>query len=212
MNHFIWALALWLCATSAVWAKPVSYAGGWSAMQMNDADMHSVGVSYSPTSEYSVGYLGEYRRNTDWMYQGSQINLLLKRINMPKSQANFYLKSGIGAALADPFGRAETTSAAAFGGLLADWEDRRLFVSYENTGMYAGNIDSFFEQKARVGVAPYIGDYGDLHTWLMLEVKHEATKDNITYTPLLRFFYGNVLAEIGASNEEKIFTHLMINF
>ena len=212
MNPFIWALALLFCITQPAWAKPVSYAGGWSAMQMNDADTHSVGVSYSPTSEYSVGYLGEYRRDTDWMYQGTQFNLLLKRINMPKSQANFYLKSGIGAALADPFGRAETSSAAAFGGFLADWEDRRLFVSYENMGMFAGRIDKFFEQKARVGVAPYIGDYGDLHTWLMLEVKHEATKDNITFTPLLRFFYGNLLAEIGASNEEKIFTHLMINF
>ncbi len=212
MNNLIWALALWLCSTSMVWAKPVSYAGGWSAMQMNDADTHSVGVSYSPTSEYSVGYLGEYRRDTDWMFQGAQLNLLLKRINMPKSQANFYIKSGIGAALADPFGRAESSTAAAFGGLLADWEDRRFFVSYENMGMAAGHIDRFFEQKARVGIAPYEGDYGDVHTWLMLETKHEVASDKITVTPLLRFFYRDVLAEIGMNNEEKLFTHLMINF
>jgi hypothetical protein len=51
---------------------------------------------------------------------------------------------------------------------------------------------------ARVGYAPYEGDSGDLHTWLMLEIDHRPEDDDpITATPLVRLFKGPLLLEMG---------------
>jgi hypothetical protein len=51
---------------------------------------------------------------------------------------------------------------------------------------------------ARVGWAPYEGDTGSLHTWLMVEIDHrEQIKEDTTVTPLVRFFKGAALLELG---------------
>ena len=43
----------------------------------------------------------------------------------------------------------------------------------------------------RIGWAPYEGSYGELHTWLMLQVEHLPENDDTTIiTPLLRLFKG----------------------
>jgi hypothetical protein len=202
-----------LAISSAAMAKPVSYAGGWTAMQMNDADMHSVHVNYSPTARYSVGYTAEYWRDEEWQFQGGQFNYLAKRWNNPASQGNLYLQSGAGVAYSDYQRFDHNTEPAGFVGITADWEDRRYFTSYENRATYAGDIDKFFMQKARVGIAPYVGDYGDLHTWLMLQVDHNPGKsDNVTITPLVRLFKGNNLGEAGISNKGHILFNLTLNY
>lgn len=189
-------------------ARPVSYPGGWTLMQMNDGDSNSLHIHYSPTAKYSVGYKGEYWREKGWQFHGIQLNYLAKRWNQPKSQANLYFKSGAGAAFDG--GEAEESG---FAGIAFDWENRRFFTSYENRGVYAGDVDKFFTQKARIGVAPYIGDYGDLHTWLMLQVDHNPSKDDeITFTPLVRMFRGNFLTEAGISDEGKVLFNAVIRF
>ena len=51
---------------------------------------------------------------------------------------------------------------------------------------------------ARFGWAPYAGDTGELHTWLMLEIDRRGHFDDKTsVTPLLRFFKGPALLELG---------------
>lgn len=63
-------------------------------------------------------------------------------------------------------------------------------------------FDRHFSQSGRVGVAPYIGDFGDLHTWLMLEVQHDPeTEEPVTVTPLVCFFRGVQLVELGYTPE-----------
>lgn len=197
----------------ALAGKPVSYPGGWSSMITTNADAHALQLLYSPTAKYSVGYGLEYWRDNDYAIHALQINNLLKRWNMPDAQANLYLKSGVGIATSDEGDFDGETDPAAFTGVLADWENRRLFISYENRYTEAGNIDDFFMQSARVGVAPYIGDYGDLHTWLMLEASHTPEDDDtVSVTPLVRFFKGNHLVEAGASNRGDVMFHWMINY
>ena len=50
-----------------------------------------------------------------------------------------------------------------------------------------------FSQKAQIGIAPYIGNYGDLHTWLMFKTDHNPETTNaITYTPYLDFFIKHI--------------------
>ncbi len=194
-------------------ARPVSYPGGVTAMFMNNGDVNSVHIHYSPTAKYSIGYKGEYWREGEYTFQGVQLNNLLKRWNNPDSQANLYLKSGIGAAYSDHGDFEHETEPAAFTGIAADWEDRRFFVSYENRYTEAGDIDDFFMQSARVGVAPYIGEYGDLHTWLMLQVEHKPeSRDEVTVTPLVRFFKDVHLVEAGMNNNGEVLFNWIIRY
>ena len=195
------------------WARPVSYPGGWTLMQMNDVMSHSLHLHYSPTARYSLGYKGEYFREDDWQFHGAQLNYLLTRFNQPKAQANIYLKSAMGVAYSDKGVFENKTHAAGFAGIAADWENRRFFSSYENRGIYAGDISKQFSQKARIGIAPYVGDYGDVHTWLMLQVDHvPSAEDELTITPLVRFFKGADLMEAGVNNNGKILFNYVHRF
>lgn len=194
-------------------ARPVSYPGGWTSMIINNAESHSFHVHYSPTIKYSIGYKLEYWRAQNFMIHAVQMNNLLKRWNRPRSQANLYLKSGLGIAHSFEENFESDTELAAFTGLAADWENQRFFVSYENRYTEAGDIDDFFMQSARVGLAPYIGDYGDLHTWIMIQAEHNPeNSEKLTITPLLRFFKGVHLLEAGASLRGDILFNWIIRF
>jgi hypothetical protein len=152
-------------------------------------------------------------REKEWQFHGVQLNYRLKRWNMPASQANLYMKSAAGLAYSDAGVFDSESEAAGFLGVAADWEDRRYFVSYENVAYEAGDIDSFFKQKARVGIAPYIGDYGDLHTWLMLQLEHMPEADDaMTLTPLVRLFKDDYLAEAGISEDGDIMINWIVQF
>lgn len=202
-----------VCLPIMALARPVSYPGGVTLMQMNDANSHSVHLHYSPSAKYSIGYKASYWRDEDWQFHGAQLNYLVKRWNRPESQANLYLKSGAGVAYSDYQARSGDSELAAFTGIAADWEDRRYFVSYENHAMWAGDISTFAFQKARVGIAPYIGDYGDIHTWLMLEGEHNPEEEeNFTVTPLVRFFKGVHLMEAGMSNHGDVLFNYVLRF
>ncbi len=209
---YILFLALALVA-APVSARPVSYPGGWTLMQMNDADSYSLHVHYSPTAQYSLGYKAEYWRDADWWFNGVQLNYLVKRWNQPHSQANLYLKSAAGIAYSDNEADDGQTQPAAFTGMAFDWENRRVFTMYENRAVFAGDIDRFFTHKARIGIAPYVGDYGDWHTWLMLQADYRPTaEDKVTFTPLVRVFKGNYLGEAGISDHGDVLFNWVIRF
>ena len=75
------------------------------------------------------------------------------------------------------------------------------------------DIDRFFLQSARLGIAPYIGDYGDLHTWLMVELWHIPDNDDqFTLTPLVRFFKDVHLVEVGISTDGDLLFNWIIRF
>lgn len=198
-------------------ARPVSYPGGITLMQMNDNDndKNSLHLHYSPTAKYSIGYRAEYWREEKWQLHALQFNYLVKRWNKPAEQANFYFKSGLGFINNPSNALDNDNQAVGFAGVAFDWETRRLFASYENRIVKpdSGNIDSFFTQQARVGIAPYIGKYGDLHTWLMLQVDHHSKKqDKTLITPLVRFFKDQYLTEFGISEKGDVLFNLIVRF
>ena len=202
-----------LLQPSFIIARPVSYPGGWTLMTMNDGDKNSVHVHYSLTAKTSIGYKFEYWPDKELNLHALQINKLLKRWNKTESQANFYIKSGVGVAYSDLGLFDNESGASAFTGIAVDWEDRRRFISYENRFTDIDGIDDFFQQSARVGWAPYQGDYGDLHTWLMLQIEHmpEAT-DEHTVTPLVRFFKDVHLLEFGVNNHNKVLFNYIFRY
>ena len=209
MKRFLSIACIAMMMPLLAMARPVSYAGGTTLMQMNDADRSTFHFHYSPSINYSLGYKGEYWRDEQWQFHGAQLNNLIKRWNKPASQANLYLKSAVGLVISESGDR----SAGAFTGVSADWENRRFFTLYENRFYEAGDVDRFFMQKARVGVAPYIGDYGDVHTWLMVQVDHKPEQDDtIVITPLIRVFKNEYLAELGISDNGDVLINWVMRF
>lgn len=188
-------------------SRPVSYPGGWTVMQTNELGNHNLHIHYSPSAKYSIGYRGELMDQSDIKFHTFQFNRLVKRWNKPQEQANFYWKSGIGVFTSNA---TNNNQFGVFTGFAADWETRRYFTSYENRYFYLNNKHKEFTQKARIGIAPYIGNYGDLHTWLMLQVENTPQNpDNFVVTPLLRFFKGPVMIETGYSdNDEFLFNFI----
>ncbi len=205
-----------LAAIALAWAhgpaeaRPVSYPGGWTAMQMNNGDYSSLHLHYSPTFQDSIGLYSERNWGNDWHFTGVQYNRLVKRWNETGSQANLYLN--LGAGQADPFGP-EGPELAGFIGVSADWETRRWFTSW-SARAYDTGFDRTVRQSARLGIAPYIGDYGDLHTWLMLQVENQPDSETpTTVTPLVRFFYDVQLLELGYTPEtDRFMANWIIRF
>ncbi|MEZ0260101.1 MAG: hypothetical protein ACAH80_03785 [Alphaproteobacteria bacterium] len=198
------ALLMMTAATPAD-ARPVSYKGGWMAMTMNDGFANSAALLYSPTATTAIGPFVDYYRDTDETLGGLQFNWLAHRWNNPDSQGNLYLLSGAGA---------RDGGAGGYLGMEADWEDRRYYVSYENRYTDAGeDVKEEFQQKARVGIAPYVAEAGQLHTWLMLQVDHTPEDDdNWRATPLVRLFKGPYLGEGGISNRGEVLFNFTATF
>lgn len=192
------AVCGWLLLPMTAHARPVSYPGGITVMAQKNDEVTSTHVHYSPTAKYSIGHRFEKHREDNFQLQAAQLNYLVNRWNKPDSQANLYFKTGLGGAYND---NGPGSDLAAFAGIAADWETRKYFASYENRYLEAGKIASSFEQRARVGIAPYVAEYGSIHTWLMLEAKYnEKDEDPFTLTPLVRLFKGPALLEAGVSS------------
>ena len=195
-------------------ARPISYVGGWTLMQKNDYNQNSFHLHYSPSVNYSIGYRAEYWRTDHWQFHGAQLNYLLKRINKPKSQTNLYLRNGLGLSYSDNMELENKIEPSIFSGIAFDWENRRFYTSYENRVHFSPKIHSFYNQKAKIGLAPYVGEYGDLHTWLLFQIEHMPKSDakQLILTPLIRIFKGDILGEFGYSNSGDFILNFIKRF
>ena len=194
-------------------ARPVSYPGGWTIMFKNDANVNRIHTHLSPTHKYSLGYNVEYWHDEEFVLNSLQINNLIKRWNKKRSQANFYIKSGIGLAYSDKSTFNEEIELSGFSGVSFDWENRSYFFKYQNRYTEAGNIYDAFIQSVIFGFAPYEGDFGDLHTWFMLKMEHKPEKeDNFEITPIFRFFKSVHLFELGLNDRGKFLYNYIIRF
>jgi hypothetical protein len=189
-------------------ARPVSFPDGWMLMSMNDHMEHSFMLSYSPTAKDAFGVRSDYMRDEEHWVHTAIYNRLLQRWNAADSQGNLFLQTGLGAAY-----DGRNTDPAASIGLEADWETRRIYFSYENRLLYAGDVEQSFSHKARAGFAPYEGDYDDLHTWLMVQVDHHPKSDDkVVVTPFIRVFTQEVLAEFGISDKKDVMLNVTFQF
>ncbi len=180
---------------------------------MNNGKEHSALIHYSPTAKYSIGLRSEYRRAKEYSLTGIQLTNLLKRWNKKDSQANVYVNSGIAYADRNSSRFKDDSGFGVFAGVSADWETRQYFSSYQARYVEAGSIDDFFIHKARVGITPYVAEYGNLHTWLMLELDHMPEgEDTFTITPLVRLFKDVHLIELGISNHNDALFNWTVRF
>lgn len=211
-------LGLWLGAPSPGAAKPVSYVGGTMLMQENDISQRTVGVDYTIAPNMAVAFHAqEHTRGAPFVMLGPQINLLLKRWNLPDGQGNIFTMTGAGATI----DRGDMRPAV-WTGVLADYETRRIFLSYEGRLMYAKDVEKSAWQRARVGFAPYLGNYDDINTWLMVQVDrydekhlsghHFSTLPKTDATPLVRLMYKTFMMEGGVSLHGKFMFNWIMQF
>ena len=80
MKLFLLLTSILSFLASNVFARPVSYSGGTTIMQNNNAVKNSIHIHYSPTYKYSLGYKGEYFRRDEIALNGFQLNLSLIHI------------------------------------------------------------------------------------------------------------------------------------
>lgn len=202
-------LLILIISSVSIFARPISYPGGWTIMQKNDWMKKRVHIHYSPSATHSLGLVFNHDELSEDNMIGAQWNYLLKRKNTRYSQANIYLMTLAGANL---------DNSNSFQGdltLAGDWESRRLFTSYMASLRYEDGVSNknIFSQSARIGIAPYLAEYGSFHTWIMLQVDHTPEfmgDDQIVVTPLLRFFKGDFLWEIGFSDNKKFLFNWII--
>ena len=166
---------------------------------MNNAFSHPVGFSksytisinqfgsnsnyllhYSPSFKYSIGY-----NQLNDEYDGLYLGYLIKRWNLPKAQGNAYIFGSVG----DNFNHQ---------GFQLDYETRKFYTMYKYNKYNINNSNDINLNIFRIGFAPYEGDYSELNTWFIFEYNKENK-----ITPLLRFFYKNVLWETGYNNYKK---------
>ena len=182
---------------SAVTARPVSYTGGWTIIEESDRQASSALVHYTPAPSWSIGLRTEVNRDNDYAIYSVHPTFLAKRWFGKDYQGNLYFHGGIGVA-SGVDGNPLSDETAIYGGIMVDWETRSLFAGYRSRYLDAGHFGDQFMHAARVGYAPYEGDSGDLHTWLMLEIDHRPEEEvPITATPLVRLFKGPLLLEVG---------------
>ena len=182
-------------------ARPISYSGGSTIMSFSDNIKDSLYYHYSPSYKYSVGIENIRDKYFNDNYSYVRFTYLLNRKNTENSQRNLYLQSGISSKGFNEF----------FYGMHGDWETRRLFVGF-GLKETKRKIHDYSEQYYQIGVAPYLGDYGDLHTWIMIKAKENSLENKWSTYPVLKFFKGNVLMEFGYGEKTEWDVHLMYRF
>ncbi len=178
-------------------ARPISYSGGSTIMSFSDNIKDSLYYHYSPSYKYSVGIENIRDKYFNDNYSYVRFTYLLNRKNTENSQRNLYLQSGISSEGFNKF----------FYGMHGDWETRRLFVGF-GLKETKRKIHDYSEQYYQIGVAPYLGDYGDLHKWIMLKAKENSLENKWSTYPVLKFIKGNVLVEFGYGEKTEWDVHL----
>lgn len=208
------AVALGLCA-APVAAKPISFARGTTFMSEYGAStMNEAQVFYAPKYWWSagVGWLelssedGTKHRHITY----GRVNLLAKRWNLPRAQANVFVWGGVGRATGNDFAGRTTAHNA---GAQFDYETRRVYgalrTDLQRSDDFSHRIDTL-----QVGWAPYEHDYQTLATWIVVQGRHYTggLYDGIEPALLLRFFKGGTWIEIGGTPDGQVQAMAMFNF
>ena len=200
MGMHLYILFFILVSTN-IEARPISYSGGSTLMMFSDNMKDSLYYHYSPSYKYSVGIENLKDKNLRDDYSYLRFTYLINRKNNLHSQRNLYFQSGLSTKSGNDL----------FYGIHGDWETRRWFLGFD-TKKVENRLKSYNQNHVQIGFAPYLGEYGDIHTWLMLKTKKTSIKDKRSSYPALKFFKGNTLLEFGYNNKTDWDIHLMYRF
>ncbi len=202
-----WAAGLLLAQDSL--AMSVAYRGSVGLMGWSSPSMTQLVANYSVTSGFApaIEYFGLRGGVGNREFYFPQADLLLKRWNNPGSQANVFANAGYGVEVRD-----HRASGALNTELQVDWESRQYYLDAELQAVRLVKSDPYNFGRFRVGFAPYLVEYDQLHSWLILQFeRNSSVTAETTVTPLIRMFYQNVLFEPGMSLKGEANFNFMIH-
>ncbi len=178
-------------------------------MTKNDAARSRLHVHKTVGRRDSFGVVGQRLHREDTWLVGGQWNHLLFRKNSIGQQTNVYSKVELSFVRRDEnsnLGRDFRNNDANAGLTFAIDSETRRFLG-AGSGECTKNFDGWScLATGRVGVAPYVAEFGSLHTWLLLQVEvgRDPVGSRIDITPIVRGFYGPWLLELGVNLRGKI--------
>ena len=194
-------------------SHPVIYKDGIVVSSSNMKSYSDNQLMYSWSNRWASG-LNHWRftkdeNNTDLAFL--KTNYLLYRYNGEFSQGNIYVHGGFG--VADSEIEKRQTNEAYMTGVEMDWETRTLYTSLKHYYFTSPKVTDISMTQARIGFSPYEAGFDQLQSWFMVQVMYMPdVEKEVIITPLLRFFYKNVLWEIGSSTRAEWMLNIMVHY
>ncbi|MEK9728031.1 MAG: hypothetical protein VW397_08015 [Candidatus Margulisiibacteriota bacterium] len=179
------------------YAHPVMWKGAQDYSIRYSESLSDMYAYYTLSRYTAIGFhINDSMANRTGIY--AHVNRRLFRNNTNGAQQNVYGLLGLGA---------QDEAPAIHASIEWDWESQKYFLSVKGTGYTTGLTGI----RARWGFAPYVADFSDLHTWLMIEYEsNNSLKPYTTLTPLIRLFKGQYLIEVGIGS--RSFLAVMVHF
>lgn len=197
-----------LLVYSGVQAHPVIYKGGVVLNTESSENLTELHVAYSMTHRWAVGLHSIQEKNRELNF--IQLAHLVKRWNGVDSQANIYAILGVGAERKFGLPTDNKWSAAQALDVMADWEDRDYYIQGMQRYVHLEGNEKNWHSRLRLGLAPFRSDSEDLGIWGIVQFD-KMNEASWTMTNLLRFYYKNVLWEVGASVNGTYQINLMLH-
>ena len=194
------SLLVFIILLSSISAHPVIFKNGKVFWVNQTPSFNDIRFGVSQTSNWLIGGRVLEDRKSNETFALINNNYLAKRWNSRNSQANIYLLSSVGV---------NTKNSKSMGtfGVHGDWENRQLMVMqmleyYSHTSSWVSS--------SRLAYSPYTVDYSKMSTWLIAQYRIEYNNDEFSYMfiPVVRFFKGNYLLEIGSNGDDSFFTFM----
>ena len=191
------SLLVFIILLSSISAHPVIFKNGKVFWVSQTPSFNDIRFGVSQTSNWLIGGRVLEDRKSNETFALINNNYLAKRWNSRNSQANIYLLSSVGV---------NTKNSKSMGtfGVHGDWENRQLMVMqmleyYSHTSSWVSS--------SRFAYSPYTVDYSKMSTWLIAQYRIEYNNDQFSYMfiPVVRFFKGNYLLEIGSNGDDSFF-------
>jgi len=192
----------------SAFSHPVIYKGGWVFQQSSMPQMSESKVGYTFHPKFSVMAKSQrFDQNNEYEDTTLGINVLAKRWLSFDSQANIYLGANIG-----NYEDADGSGQASHAMFMADWEDREDYLVFKSK-KYFYDGDESEDYLLRYGFAPYVSGMDELQAWGIIQAYYyDQHSKEAVITPMLRFFYKNVLWEMGSSTNGASFLTLMVHY
>jgi hypothetical protein len=201
-------ISLFFILNLPLYAHPVIYKKGWIFQGSFMPNMNEQRVGYTASPRFAFIYNAHHFENIN-NYQDYTfgVNLLLKRWLKHSSQANLY--TGLHGGL---YRDNQDDGKVGHFFLMGDWETREHYLMAKvKKFIFEGHSRNSY--TARYGFAPFVAGMNELQTWLIMQAMYvEKQSKEVILTPMLRFFYQNVLWEIGHSTRGKSYLTIMVHY
>ncbi len=203
---FLLKLGLFVSSFNAA-AGPMGFKDSFMAMGDFNSNWREAFVNYAITPRDAFGVGATYMRSDDETktrtLEEFTYTSLLKRWNLPNSQANLWFTGGIGAIQGENdlvgkdhhFDKVMVTPGVQF-----DYETTRVYFAAAHRLYRAEHINHDFT-SVRAGFSFYETDYDKTQPWAILEARNmNGLSDKIEVTPMLRLINKSYFVEAGVNN------------